>query len=39
MLNKNFKMCEALNLFTYIFASRKVCELQKHTQNEAMQHP
>lgn len=39
MLNKYFKMCEAPNLFPYIFASRKVCELQKHTPNEAMQHP
>lgn len=39
MNDKYIKMCEAPNLFPHIFAPRKVCELQKHTQNEAMEHP
>lgn len=39
MLNKYFKICEAPNIFPYIFASRKACGLQKLTQNEAMEHP
>lgn len=39
MLNKYFKICEAPNIFSYIFVSRKAFGFQKLTQNEAMEHP